>query len=66
MPRERGQVVQEKLRSVKDRVGKELARAEYSRLKDRLMEYELIDEKTLVIHFPFVNKVDEGDIRTIR
>ncbi len=66
MPRDRGQVVQEKVMAVKDRLWMELARAEYSHLKDRLLEYELIDEKTLIIHFIFVNKVDEGDIRAIK
>jgi hypothetical protein len=66
MPRDRGQAVQEKVNAVKDRIWGELTRAEYSHLKDRLMEYELVDEKTLVIHFLFVNKVDEGDIRTIK
>ena len=66
MPRDRGQVVQEKVMAVRDRLWRELSRAEYSHLRDRLTEYELIDEKTLVIHFIFVNKVDEGDIRAIK
>ena len=66
MPRDRGQVVQEKVMAVRDRVGRGLPKAEYSHLKDRLTEYELIDERTLVIHFIFVNKVDEGDIRGIK
>ena len=66
MPRDRGQVVQEKVMAVKDRLWRGLSRTEYSHLKDRLTEYELIDEKTLVVHFIFVNKVDEGDIRAIK
>jgi hypothetical protein len=51
---------------VQDRLRRRLAETEHSHLKDHLTEYELIDENTLVIHFIFVNNVDEGDIRVIK
>jgi len=66
MPRDKGQVTQEKVIAVQDRLRRGLAKTDYSHLKDRPTEYELIDEYTLVIHFLFVNKVDEGDIRAIK
>ncbi len=66
MPRDKGQVVQEKVMVVQDMVRRGLAKTEYPYLKDRPTEYELIDEYTLVIHFLFVNKVNEGDIRAIK
>ncbi len=66
MPRDREQVVQEKVMALRDRLRRALPKTEYPHLKDRLTEYELIDELTIVIHFIFVNKVDEGDIRGIK
>jgi hypothetical protein len=45
--------------AMQDRPRRGLPKTEYPHLKDRLTEYELIDELTSVVHFV---KVEEGAI----